>query len=140
MNGAAEDPSDQVPGDSEAGPRTVLQSKPELSAPEFAERFNGYARAARATAAQAKARSDPYGEQLANTRAEVYEKAAELLSSRPLEQAASEMMNNAGRLHIRKAPLMDFDNTGLQYIAARAWQYCALAIDPNLPEQAPQWE
>ncbi|WP_031465573.1 hypothetical protein [Sciscionella sediminilitoris] len=139
MDNAAEQ-ANPVPGEAEAGPGTVLNATPALTAAEFAERFNGYAQAARATAMQAKAKSDAYGEQLANARADVYEKAAGMVGRLPLDQAATDMMSIAGKTHVRKAPLMDFDSSGLQYIASRAWQYCALTIDPNLPEQAPAWE
>lgn len=138
---AEEPPSGGLGGPAtEAGPGTVLETPTTRSPAELAERFAGYARAARGTALKAKAKADPYGERLANSRAEVYDKAANTVLRLPLDRAANEMMDQAGRAHVRKAPLMDFDNVGLQYIAARAWQYCALEIDPNLEQQAPQWE
>lgn len=139
METPAQEPSESDT-DSPAGPGTVLQSPTTLTPAQLAERFAGYARAARGTAMQAKAKGDPYGEQLANKRAETYDQAANLVLRMPPEAAAAEMMNSAGRMHVRKAPLMDFDSAGLQYISARAWQYCALEIDPTLTEQAPPWE
>lgn len=138
---AEEPPAGGVGGTAEeAGPETVLEAPNTRSPAELAERFAGYARAARGTALQAKGKSDPYGERLANNRAEVYDKASNTVLRLPLDRAATEMMEQAGRTHVRTAPLMDFDNTGVQYICARAWQYCALEIDPNLKQQAPQWE
>lgn len=123
---AEEPPAGGVGGTAEeAGPETVLEAPNTRSPAELAERFAGYARAARGTALQAKGKSD---------------KASNTVLRLPLDRAATEMMEQAGRTHVRTAPLMDFDNTGVQYICARAWQYCALEIDPNLKQQAPQWE
>ena len=42
--------------------------------------------------------------------------------------------------HIRTPPLMDFDTAGVRYVTARAWQFCAWRIAPDLPEMARGWD
>lgn len=113
---------------------------PASAAAATAERFQHYARSARGTAVKNRTRGDAFGEQLATARAEVYEQAAELVRRMPARQAAQEMMDRAGRSHVRTPPLMEFEGAGLRYIAARAWQFCALEIDPGLQQKAPRWE
>ncbi|MGH3623022.1 MAG: hypothetical protein ACRDQ5_14710 [Sciscionella sp.] len=111
-----------------------------LSAADLADRFSDFAKAARGTAMKNKAKGDEFGEKLANRRAEVYDSAAVLLNQQTTVEAAKTMMERAGQLHVRTPPLIDFDKVGLQYIAARAWQHCALMIDPTVPQTAPKWE
>jgi hypothetical protein len=108
-------------------------------AAELAATFAAYAAAARSTASGAGSRGDGFAESLARTRAGVYDQAAELLQKVPPDQAAHTMMDNAATRHVRTPPLTDFDNAGLGYIAARAWQFCAKQIDPTLAEVAPAW-
>lgn len=110
-----------------------------VSAADLADRFAEFARAARGSAIKNRNKGDQFGEKLANTRAEVYVQAAELIRAMPLPQAAATMMERAGRLHVRTPPLMGFDDAGTRYIAARAWQFCALEINPELEHAAPQW-
>jgi hypothetical protein len=57
----------------------------------------------------------------------------------PAHDAAREMINRAQAAYVRTPPLTDFDRAGVQYIMARAWQFCARQIDPHLPEVAPAW-
>ncbi|HWC80051.1 MAG TPA: hypothetical protein VG756_08815 [Pseudonocardiaceae bacterium] len=102
--------------------------------------FADFAKAARGTAVKNHTKGDQFGEHLANSRAEVYEKAAELVRQLPPQDAAAEMMNRARAAHIRTPPLMNFDSAGVQYTTARAWQFCAWRIDPSLPEVAPKWD
>ena len=111
-----------------------------LSATDLADRFADFGTAARGTAMKNKAKGDEFGEKLANRRAEVYDSAAALVNQQAPLEAAKVMMERAGQLHVRTPPLIDFDNVGLQYIAARAWQYCALIINPGLSPAAPKWE
>jgi hypothetical protein len=115
-------------------------TEPERSrAAELVETFAAYAAAARSTASGAGGRGDGFAESLARTRAGVYDQAAELLQRMPPDRAAHTMMDNAATRHVRTPPLTDFDSAGLGYIAARAWQFCATQIDPNLQEVAPAW-
>lgn len=107
---------------------------------EYAERYGRFAKGARATAVRHSSDGDPFGESLARTRADVYEKAAELVRSTVPAQAADTMMENARRLHVRTPPLTGFEEAGRRYITARAWQYCAWQIDPSLEEKAPAWD
>jgi hypothetical protein len=85
---------------------------------DIARLFADFAKAARGTAIKNHTKGDQFGETLAASRAEVYDKAA----------------------HIRTPPLMNFDSAGVQYTTARAWQFCAWKIDPSLPEVAPRWD
>jgi hypothetical protein len=107
---------------------------------DMARLFTDFAKAARGTAIKNHTKGDTFGETLASSRAEVYEKAAELVRQLPLPDAATEMMNRAKAAHIRTPPLMNFDSAGVQYTNARAWQFCAWKIDPTLPEVAPKWD
>lgn len=107
---------------------------------DLAKLFSDYAKAARGTAIKNHTKGDLFGEQLANCRADVYEKAAELVRQRSLPDAAGEMMDNARAAHVRTPPLIDFDSAGMQYNMARAWQFCAWKIDTTLPEVAPKWD
>lgn len=102
--------------------------------------FADFAKAARGTAIKNHTKGDVFGETLANSRAEVYEKASDLIRQLPPLEAAAEMMNRAKAAHIRTPPLMNFDSAGVQYTTARAWQFCAWKIDPDLPEVAPKWD
>jgi hypothetical protein len=127
--------------EADAAPPFVVNGAATPATPaEFAELFSGYARAARGTALKAKSKSDPFGEQLAEARALVYDQAADVVRQNTLTVAAGQLMHNASRTHVRTAPLMDFDNAGLQYISSRAWQFCALQIDPSMPEVAAKWD
>lgn len=107
---------------------------------DLARIFADYGKAARGTAVKNHTKGDTFGEMLANGRAEVYDKAAELVRQLPPHDAANEMMDRAKAAHIRTPPLIDFDTAGVQYATARAWQFCAWQIDPTLPEVAPKWE
>jgi hypothetical protein len=107
---------------------------------DVARMFADYAKAARGTAIKNHTKGDVFGERLANNRAEVYDKAAELARQLPVTDAADDMMKRAKAAHIRTPPLIDFDSAGVQYAIARAWQFCAWKIDPSLPEVAPKWD
>ncbi|HEX7658049.1 MAG TPA: hypothetical protein VF444_01110 [Pseudonocardiaceae bacterium] len=107
---------------------------------DHAQEFTEYAKAARGTAIKNHTKGDLFGEKLANRRADVYEKAAELVREYPLEVAASAMMEQAKANHVRIPPLVNFDEAGQQYVAAMAWQFCAWQIDKGLPEAAPSWD
>lgn len=107
---------------------------------DLARTFADYAKAARGTAIKNHTKGDTFGETLAGARADVYDKAAELVRQLPLQEAANEMMNRAKAAHIRTPPLINFDAAGVQYATARAWQFCAWKIDPSLPEVAPKWD
>jgi hypothetical protein len=107
---------------------------------DLARMFADFAKAARGTAIKNHTKADTFGETLANSRADVYDKAAELIRQLPPPDAAKEMMNRAKAAHIRTPPLINFDSAGVQYAIARAWQFCAWKIDPQLPEVAPKWD
>lgn len=107
---------------------------------DIAQEFAEYAKAARGTAVKNHTKGDDFGEKLANRRAEIYDRAAVLVREKGPEEAAKEMMEAAKAAHIRTPPLIDFDRAGMQYITARAWQFCALRINPDLPEGAPPWD
>lgn len=106
---------------------------------DMAEVFTGYARAAAGTAYSRQANNDAYGHTLAASRAHVYTQAADLVHDMDLSSAAQEMMRRAQASHVRLPPLIDFDAAGIQYVVARAWQFCAWQIDPDLPMVAPRW-
>lgn len=110
------------------------------SAAEYAQRYRGFAEGARATAQQYKSKGDPFGESLALTRADVYEKAAAMIDGSVPADAADAMLENARRMHVRTPPLTGFEDAGRRYITARAWQFCAHDIDPTLEEKAPAWD
>lgn len=107
---------------------------------ELARTFADYGKAARGTAIKNHTKGDMFGETLASARADVYDKAAEIVRQLPLLEAANQMMNHAKAAHIRTPPLINFDAAGVQYAMARAWQFCAWKIDPSLPEVAPKWD
>jgi hypothetical protein len=107
---------------------------------DLARIFADYGKAARGTAIKNHTKGDTFGETLATARANVYDRAADLVRQRPLQDAANEMMNRAKAAHIRTPPLINFDSAGVQYATARAWQFCAWKIDPSLPEVAPKWD
>lgn len=102
--------------------------------------FQDFARAARGTAIKHRINGDLFCESLATARAEVYEKAAEMVTKLPRAEAAAQMMTEAKNAYIRTPPLINYDWAGVQYIKARAWQYCAWKIDPSLPEVQPSWD
>lgn len=114
--------------------------EPAPSATDISDRYSEYAKAAHSTASRCRSKGDSYGEQLASTRAKVYEEAASIAASMPVQRAAEEMMRRAASEHVRTPPLIGFDEAGLRYITARAWQFCALEIDPRLQTRAPKWD
>jgi hypothetical protein len=107
---------------------------------DLARMFADYGKAARGTAIKNHTKGDTFGETLASARADVYDRASELVRQLQLQEAANEMMNRAKAAHIRTPPLINFDQAGVQYATARAWQFCAWKIDPSLPEVAPKWD
>lgn len=107
---------------------------------DYAREFSEYAKAARGTAIKSHTKGDQFGEKLANQRATVYDQAAELARQYPPQVAANAMMEQAKANHVRTPPLVNFDQAGMQYVAAMAWQYCAWQIDSELPEAAPSWD
>jgi hypothetical protein len=107
---------------------------------DLARTFADYGKAARGTAIKNHTKGDTFGETLAGARADVYDKASDLVRRLPLPEAANEMMNRAKAAHIRTPPLINFDVAGVQYVTARAWQFCAWKIDPSLPEVAAKWD
>lgn len=121
-------------------PENIDAPGPSLEPADLSRMYADYAKAARGTAIKNHTKGDLFGETLANSRAEVYEKASELVRQLPLADAAAEMMNLARASHVRTPPLIDFDAAGVQYNTARAWQFCAWKIDKSLPEVAPRWD
>ena len=117
---------------------TATKSEPDQQA--AVDMFEGFGRAARGTAVKNRTKGDMFGETLAEARAQVYEKAAELVRTTPVGEAAVEMMNRAKAAHVRTPPLMNFDAAGVQYTIARAWQFCAWRINPDLSEVARSWD
>jgi hypothetical protein len=123
-----------------AGQLSVDAPETTLEPVDLSQVFSDYAKAARGTAIKNHTKGDLFGETLANCRADVYEKASELVRQMSLTDAAAEMMARARAAHVRTPPLIDFDSAGVQYNSARAWQFCAWKIDPTLPEVAPKWD
>lgn len=103
-------------------------------------RFSRLATAARGTAIKNRTKGDLYGQVLAQARAEVYEQCAELTAIMPEGEAAVEMMRRAQNWHVRTPPIMGFDAAGVQYVTARAYQFCAWQIDRRLPQVARSWD
>jgi len=116
------------------------QKLPERQYADIVKLFDEYAKAARSTALKNRSRGDHFGEELASARAGVYANAADLARQYPAEQAVKLMINNAKSTYVRTPPLANFDRAGLDYMVARAWQFCALQIDPDVPQVAPAWE
>lgn len=117
-----------------------LDAPSDPRAAEFFKLFTDYSKAAQGTALTCEKKGDTFGIVLAQTRAHIYASAAEMVSHRPPDEAAAEMMNRAKAAHVRTPPLMNFDSAGVQYITARAWQFCGWKINPDLSEVAPPWD
>jgi hypothetical protein len=107
---------------------------------QLAELFTEFARAAESTAQKNRAKGDTFGEALATARADVYQQAANLVRTMPLGDALANMQERAKASPVKTPPLIDFERAGLRYITSRAWQFCALKINPSLPEVAQQWD
>jgi hypothetical protein len=121
-------------------PGTVVESDTDEPDPAaLAGMFVEYGKAARGTAVKARTTGDRFGETLANSRANVYDKAAELVQAMPLADAAAEMMSRAKAFSVRSPPLIGFDPAGEAFVQARAWQFCAWKLDPTLPQVQAAW-
>lgn len=112
----------------------------ETAEARYVELFSRFGRAARGVAIERHTKGDTYGEVLAEARSRVYDQCAELVRKMSASKAAAEMMSRAKAQHVRTAPLIGFDSAGTQYVAARAYQFCAWQIDSSLPEMAPKWD
>jgi hypothetical protein len=118
----------------------VDESDEVLDAAGWAAKFEDWAKATRGTAIKQRTKGDTFGEQLALTRAETYDRAAVLVQAYPLDEAVAMMMAQARLASIRTPPLIDFDQAAMSYKAARAWQFCAKAIDPSVAEVQKAWD
>jgi hypothetical protein len=106
----------------------------------WAAKFEDWAKATRGTAIKQRTKGDSFGEQLALTRADTYDRAAALVRAKPLDEAVATMMAQARMASIRTPPLIDFDDAAMSYKIARAWQFCAKAIDPTVDEVQKSWD
>lgn len=104
------------------------------------EEWSRWAHGARGTAALRVAGGDRFGARLAEVRGEVRREAVELLlASATSAEAAEEMHRRARARQQRTPPLIGFDQAAVEYTAARTWQACAWALDPELPEVQVRW-
>lgn len=111
----------------------------------WAIRFEHCALAAKGTAIKRRTVNDAFGARLAGARAEVYALAARVVRDREVVDTdlAAFLMRKAAERHVGSAqsqPLRGYDDHTLSYIEARAWQWCAWEIDPDLPEVQPKWD
>jgi hypothetical protein len=107
----------------------------------WVQTLRNWSAAAELSARKARNHDDEFGSTLALARAEVYQLAAEELRDCPLAFLPGQCMKHAvstAPLQRHTVPLMDFDSYGVRYVRARAWQYVALSISPDLPEVVPR--
>jgi hypothetical protein len=121
--------------------------------------FARWAKGARGTAHAARLRADGYGAALADHRARVYEAAAQIVRQMDTARAVAEMVRAAALARVndpqwlkldalgrpvidpaKNRPLFGFDDDGLRFAQARAWQLCAWQLDPDVPEVQPGWD
>jgi hypothetical protein len=77
---------------------------------------------------------------LKQARATTYAHAIALLrANHDAVTVARLMIKQAAEIHVRTPPLIGFDDAALRYTVARAWQRCALMLDPSLVEVQPLW-
>lgn len=110
--------------------------------PELSTIFENWSLAAQGSALVRRRQGDGFGANLALIRAEVYEQAAVLVAAPgTAENAVTVMLKHARANSVgRSSPLMNFDSTAAQYTRARAWQHCAMRIDPDVDEVQPRWD
>lgn len=104
------------------------------------EQWRLYAKANRRVANENRAKGDQFGADLCLARGAVRLAAANMLEQHrdDPEAAAKEMHKNAQGLRQHHWPFVGFDEAAIRYTKARAWQDCAKAIDPSLPEVQPK--
>lgn len=107
---------------------------------EVARVWESWAVAGRHLARALASQGGLFDASLKDARAKTYECAIAVLRANPVpEKAARLMITNATELYVRTAPLVGFDDAALRYTMARAWQRCALMLDPSLDEVQPLW-
>lgn len=105
------------------------------------EEWSRWAHGASSTAAQRLQDGDRFGARLAEVRGGVRREAVDLLrASATTAEAAEEMHRRAKACQQRTPPLIGFDQAAAEYTAARTWQACAWALDPELPEVQARWD
>jgi hypothetical protein len=101
-------------------------------------------RAGRALAGVLRQQGDDFGASLHIARGEVRAAAAELLRTATDPMAAARIMHDRAARLARRTDhgvlFTEYDEAGRQYVRALAWQACAQAVDPSLPEVQPIWE
>lgn len=109
-----------------------------------AQHFLDVAEAARGTAMQYRTTRDEHGEHSALVRADVYTAAARMLEADPdlTVEAAAAALRDAGMQYrsISGPPLLDFEAAAEKHVRARAWQYCAMCLDPGMEEFEKYWD
>lgn len=121
------------------------QADPGVHYAELAATWDGYAAFNRTEAEKRKQANDWFGAELALARAEVRQQAAEILRqfAHSPEYAAKVMYANAVDRSVSRLPVAEasaIDEATRNHTRARAWQDCAHAIDPSLPEVQPRWD
>ena len=109
-----------------------------VDGPAAARLWTEWAAAARHLSRALAARGSDFDSALKSARAATYERAVALMHTDP-DHAAQLMLNNAVESLVRTAPLVGFDAAAVRYTVARAWQRCALMLDPSLTEVQPLW-
>ena len=118
----------------------IKRRRPPTERPAVADLFISWSQGALGTATLQRAHGDTYQAALAERRADIYRRAAAMLADTAPAEAAQEMLLHARLAAVRTPPLLGFDEAGLSFVAARAWQLCAHTIDPTLPEVQPAWD
>lgn len=111
---------------------------------DWGQHFADIAEAAKATAMHYKATRDDHGEQSALVRSEVYAEAGHVIEENPsmtVEEAAAALRDRGMQYRsVSGPPLLDFEAAAEKHVRARAWQYCAICLDPEMEEFEKFWE
>jgi len=91
-----------------------------------------------------KVTRDEHGERSALVRSEVYTAAGKLLENNPtmsVDDAAAALRDQGMQYRsISGPPLLDFEAAAEKHVRARAWQYCAMCLDPHMEEFEKFWD
>jgi hypothetical protein len=122
----------------------VNQPVVRASLQDWEQHFADIAEAAKGTAMHYKSTRDDHGERSALVRAEVYAAAGKLLEASPawtIEEAAAALRDHGMQYRsISGPPLLDFEAAADKHVRARAWQYCAMCLDPEMEEFEKFWD
>lgn len=111
---------------------------------DWAHYFADIAEAAKGTAMKYKASRDEHGERSALIRSDVYLAAAQLIESNPddtMPRAAARLREQGMQFRsVSGPPLFEFEAAAEKHVRARAWQFCATRLDPEMEEFEKSWD